>query len=293
MMNMNCFGRNLITASSSLPLVQIAAQKEAHFWYVLPNEVKSTNLLNRYLEILSPCEKENVFHMRGEQLTKRALLTRVLVRTTLARYQMNCQINPKSLKFRTNNYGKPEEWVDLLYTDDWSPPPLHFNISHTSSLIAYGVTVGSPIGIDVEEKQRALKNDILTFARRYLSPQEIEMPTHIADHELQRQEFIKLWTLKINEAYVKAQGKGFSASPFKIFTVQLRDHMEGGIHIPPHMISKNLSSNWQFVLLELAGSHYAVVCIGKDRINTGKGSIPINLTIRKTIPFVEDECILQ
>ncbi|XP_027346566.1 uncharacterized protein LOC113858235 isoform X2 [Abrus precatorius] len=299
MMNMNCFGRTLITASSSLPLVQLPAQKEAHFWYVLPDEVKSTKLLNRYLEIVSPCEKENVFHMRGEQLKKRALLARVLVRTTLARYQMNCQIDPKSLKFRTNNYGKPE--VDWLYTDDWSLPPLHFNISHTSSLIACGVTVGSPIGIDVEEKQRTLKNNILTFARRYLSPHETEMLTRIADPELQRQEFIKLWTLK--EAYVKALGKGFSASPFKTFTIQLRNHMEGGIHTPPHMISKditvepsdddlkNLSSNWQFVLLELAGSHYAAVCIEQDRMNTGKGDIPINLTIRKTIPFIEDECI--
>ncbi|KAK7345324.1 hypothetical protein VNO77_15926 [Canavalia gladiata] len=299
MVNMHCFGRNLITASSSLPPVQLPAHKEAHFWYVLPDEVKSTNLLNQYVEILSPCEKENIFRMHGEQLKKRALLARVLVRTTLARYQMNCQIDPKSLKFRKNNYGKPE--VDWQYADDWSLPPLHFNISHTSSLIACGVTVGSPIGIDVEEKQRKLKNDILAFARRYLSPHEVETLTHIADPELQRHEFIKLWTLK--EAYVKALGKGFSASPFKTFTVRLRDHMEGGIHDPPHMICKipdftvepsdglmDLSSNWQFVLLELVGSHYAAICIEQDRINIGKEGIPINLTVRKTIPFVEDEC---
>ncbi|XP_061374548.1 uncharacterized protein LOC133316788 [Gastrolobium bilobum] len=300
MMNIWCFGRNLVTASSSLSPLQLPAQKEAHFWYILPDEVKSTNLLNRYLEILSPCEKENIFRMRGEKLQKRALLARALVRTTLARYQTNCQIDPKSLRFRKNNYGKPE--VDWQYADDWSLPPLHFNISHTSSLIACGVTVGSPIGIDVEEKQRRLKNDILAFARRYFSPHEIEMLTHIADPELRRQEFIKLWTLK--EAYVKALGKGFSASPFKTFTVRFRDHMKGGIHIPPHTISKapeitveasddlkNLSSNWQFVLLELVGSHYAAVCIEQDSINAGKGSIPVNLTLRRTIPFVEDECI--
>ncbi|KAJ1379837.1 4-phosphopantetheinyl transferase domain [Sesbania bispinosa] len=259
--------------------------REAHFWYVLPDEVKSTNLLNRYFEILSPCEKENIFRLRGEELKKKAILARALVRTTLARYQMNCQIDPKSLKFRKNNYGKPE--VDWQYADDWSLPPLHFNISHTSSLIACGVTVGSPIGIDVEEKQRRLKNDILAFVRRYFSPPEIEMLAHIADPELRRQEFIKLWTLK--EAYVKALGKGFSASPFKTFTVRFRDHMKGGIHFPPHMISKapeitvepaddlkNLSSSWQCVLLELAGSHYAAICIEQDSIDAGKGSIPIN-----------------
>ncbi|KAK2400976.1 4'-phosphopantetheinyl transferase superfamily [Trifolium repens] len=300
MTNVYCFGRNLVTASCSLSPVQLPAQKEAHFWFVLPDEVKCTNLLNRYFEILSPCEKENVLRMRGEELKKSALLARALVRTTLARYQTNCQIDPKSLKFRKNSYGKPE--VDWQYADDWSLPPLHFNISHTSSLIACGVTVGSSIGIDVEEKQRRLKNDILAFARRFFSPHEVEMLTHIVDPELRRQEFIKLWTLK--EAYVKALGRGFSASPFNTFTVRLRDQMKRGIHVPPHVICKepeitvdpsgdhtNLPSNYHFVLLELLGSHYAAVCVEKDSTSADKGSIPVNLSIHKTIPFVEDECI--
>ncbi|KAG4970701.1 hypothetical protein JHK85_037122 [Glycine max] len=269
MMNIYCFGRNLVTtAASYLPPVQLPTQREVHFWYILPDEVKSTTLLNRYLEILSPCEKENIFRMRGEQLRKGALLARALVRTTLARYQTNFQIDPKSLKFMKNNYGKPE------------------------------------IGIDVEEKQRRLKNDILAFAQRFFSPHEIEMLTHIADPELRLQEFIKLWTLK--ESYVKAIGRGFSASPFKTFTIRLRDHhVKGDIHAPPLITSKapditvveasddvkNPSNNWQFVLLELAGSHYAAICIEQNSVNTGNGRIPINLTLRKTIPYVEDECI--
>ncbi|XP_052730379.1 uncharacterized protein LOC108326506 isoform X3 [Vigna angularis] len=266
MMNIHCLGRSLATASSSLLPVQLPAQREVHFWYVLPDEVKSTNLLNQYLEILSPCEKENIITMRGEQIRKRALLARALVRTTLARYQTNCQIDPKSLMFRKNNYGKPE------------------------------------IGIDVEVKQRRLKNDTLAFAQRFFSPLEIEMLTHIVDPELRLQELIKLWTLK--EAYVKALGKGFSASPFKSFTVRLGDHVKGNFHTPPHMISKahditvetsdelkNPSSNWQFGLLELAGSHYAAVCIEQDSIDAGNESIPIDLTLRKTIPYVEDECV--
>ncbi|GAU25199.1 hypothetical protein TSUD_150980 [Trifolium subterraneum] len=206
--------------------------------------------------------------MRGEELKKSAILSRAL--------------------------------VNWQYADDWILPPLHFNISHTSSLIACAVTVGSPIGIDVEEKQRKLKNDILAFARRYFSPHEVEMLAHIVDPELRRLEFIKLWTLK--EAYVKALGRGFSASPFNTFTIRLRDHMKGGIHDPP--LSKeaeisvepsgdleNLSSNWHFVLLELLGSHYASICIEKDSTSADKGSLPVNLIIRRTIPFVEDECI--
>ncbi|KAK2454745.1 4'-phosphopantetheinyl transferase superfamily [Trifolium repens] len=214
MTNIYFFGRNLVTASCSLSPVQLPAQKEAHFWYVLPNEVKCTNLLNRYFEILSPCEKENVLRMCGEELKKSALLARALVRTTLARLGRGVHVNPLGMLERKSDKG-------------------------------------------IEEL----------------------------------------------EAYVKALGRGFSASPFNTFTVRLRDQMKRGIHVPPHVISKeaeitvdpsgdhnNLSSNYQFVLLELLGSHYAAVCVEKDSTaGADKGSVPVNLTIRKTIPFVEDE----
>lgn len=62
--------------------------REAHLWYVVPDEVKSSSLLSNYLDILSPCEKENVSRMQGERLQKAALLARVLVRTTIARCKL-------------------------------------------------------------------------------------------------------------------------------------------------------------------------------------------------------------
>lgn len=64
--------------------------RETHFWYVVPDEVKSVSLLNQYLELLTPCEKENVHRMRGEQLKKSALLARALIRTTIARCRFPC-----------------------------------------------------------------------------------------------------------------------------------------------------------------------------------------------------------
>ena len=51
----------------------------------------------------------------------------------------------------------------------------------------------------MEEKQRTTKNNILSFARRYFSPGEVESLTIISDPEIQRQEFLKLWTLKVSE----------------------------------------------------------------------------------------------
>ncbi|KAI5586001.1 hypothetical protein POPTR_006G211300v4 [Populus trichocarpa] len=208
----------------TLPL-QLPSPMETHLWFVVPDEFKSVSLLNQYMELLSPCEKENVLSMRGEQLQKSALLARTLVRTTIARYQINNRVvDPRSLKFKRNVHGKPElEWES---DGGQCPSPLHFNISHTSSLIACGVTVNSSIGIDIEEKQRKIKNNILAFARRYFSLHEVEHLSAISDSEVQRQEFVKLWTLK--EAYVKALGRGFSAAPFKTFTICIKNAFRTG-----------------------------------------------------------------
>ncbi|XP_065638148.1 uncharacterized protein LOC112026554 [Quercus suber] len=190
-----CFFQRNFSASSLFPL-QLPSPMETHLWYIIANEVKRTSLLNQYLELLSPCEKENVFRICGNQPQKRALLACALVRTTIARYQTNFQVDPRSLKFKKNIYGKSEvEWQDV---DDSHLPTLHFNISLTSSLIACGVTLNSQIGIDVEEKQWKLKNNVLAFARGYFTPYEVELLAAIPDPEFQRQEFLKLWLWTLN-----------------------------------------------------------------------------------------------
>ncbi|XP_062112745.1 uncharacterized protein LOC133823907 isoform X2 [Humulus lupulus] len=277
-MNVHCFQKSFSFASSPLVPLQLPSPTETHFWYVLPDEVRSQSLMNQYLEILSPCEKDNVVSMSGDQLRKNAVLARALVRTTIARYT-NSHVSPESLKFRKNSYGKPEvDWQ----TADWQPPPLHFNISHTSSLIACGVTADVPIGIDVEEKKRKIKNSVLAFARRYFSSHELEHLAAITDPEIQRQEFIKLWTLK--EAYVKALGRGFSAAPFNTFTILFRPAItkEEG-----HLLK---GSDNKFALLELAGSHYAAICM--ETAKTIEGN-PMKVIVRRTIPLFEDEEITQ
>ncbi|KAI5664718.1 hypothetical protein M9H77_24041 [Catharanthus roseus] len=295
-MKINCFHQRFFDSFPALQRIQVPAPRETHIWYVMPNEVKNEILLNQYLEILSPSEKETVFQMRDEKLKKRALIARVLVRTTISRYQINSEVSPRSLKFRKNIHGKPE--VDWQHSGYHQPLPLHFNISHTSSLIACGVTTYSPIGIDVEEKHRAIKHNILSFARRYLSKHEIQFLSSISDPKAQQQEFIKLWTLK--EAYVKALGRGFSGAPFKTFTIRIRDATQPNLGVFSSEASEvevdpfddpTLTSNWKFILLELIGSHYAAICTRRDFAAEGKLDPPIKLTVWKTIPFVEDTCV--
>ncbi|ESQ27089.1 hypothetical protein EUTSA_v10018973mg [Eutrema salsugineum] len=265
----------------SLVPLQLPSRMETHLWYILPDEVKSKSLLKHYSQLLSPTEKHRVLQMRGDELKKNALLARTLVRTTIARYQTNnASDDPRCLIFKKNAYGKPE--VDN--------PPLHFNISHTDSLIACGVTVHVPVGIDVEDKERKIKHNVLAFAQRFYSPDEVNFLSTILDPEAQRTEFIKLWTLK--EAYVKALGKGFSAAPFNTFTIKAKAHTKQGYDLCANSVEDTSKCNgdWKFALLELAGSHYAAVCTEYDQAS---GGAPLRVIVRKTIPFVEDELISQ
>ena len=39
------------------------------------------------------------------------------------------------------------------------------------------------------------------------------------------------------------------------------------ITVEPSDDPRNLSGNWQFVLLELAGSHYAAICTEQDSVD--------------------------
>lgn len=47
-----------------------------------------------------------------------------------------------------------------------------------------------------------MKNNILSFAKRYFTFEEVELLSAISDPEVQRHEFIKLWTLKVRR-YIK------------------------------------------------------------------------------------------
>ncbi|PNT66960.1 uncharacterized protein LOC100824512 isoform X2 [Brachypodium distachyon] len=243
-----------------------------------------------YAEILSPAERKYALSMSGTTLQKDAMLSRALLRTTLSRYT-DCKIDPRAFEFKKNKFGKPE----IVWPPDDSivERPLHFNISHTSSLIACGIAMHAHIGIDIEEKKRKTAKSILALARRYFTASEVDYLAEISDLDAQRKEFIKLWTLK--EAYVKALGRGFSGAPFNRFSIMLETSQRIQVSKASNACndSDHLSENWQFALAELNSSHYMAVCIEDDPRNQGSenGAVPVGLKVWKTIPFVEDTLV--
>ncbi|XP_039816500.1 4'-phosphopantetheinyl transferase HetI-like isoform X2 [Panicum virgatum] len=274
------------------PPPPLQSRREVHVWYLLPDELNDASQLKMYMDLLSPSERKNALSMNTEKLQKGAVLSRALVRTTLSRY---CKVDPGSFEFKKNKFGKPEIlWQSDDNKMEW---PLHFNISHTSSLIACGITMDNLIGIDIEEKKRKTAKNILSLARRYFTPSEVDYLAQIPDPDAQQKEFIKLWTLK--EAYVKALGRGFSGAPFNKFSIEMEAKNGIRISVAPKVFKDSdstcdcLSENWQFALAELNSSHYMAVCVGDDSRSSesGNGRLPLGLKVWKTVPFLEDTLV--
>lgn len=123
--------------------------------------------------------------VQRERLLSRALLRSVRTMRAsedhTASVQVLCQyidtgaVPPPAVRFTTNRYGKP--FIALSHSS--SPPSstnpvprLHFNLTHTTSLVGLAVARGPLVGIDAERRARKLAGNPLKVAARRLTEAE-------------------------------------------------------------------------------------------------------------------------
>jgi 4'-phosphopantetheinyl transferase len=144
-------------------------------------------------------DEERAVHARFlvEPPRRLYLAAHALVRLTLSRY---AEVEPRAWRFARNAYGRPH------VAGPMAGRGLHFNLSHTTGLVALAVAATEDVGIDVENTARTLDHDRL--APSVFAPAELAALRRIADPVARRTRFFVLWTLK--EAYIKARGMGLS-----------------------------------------------------------------------------------
>ena len=117
--------------------------------------------------------------------------------------------------------GMPPEDVEFGYGPNGKPfliggaRALHFNVSHSGDVAAYGVSVDGELGVDVE-MHRPMP-DMEPIARRFFSATEYEDLLRVPETE-RSAAFFDCWVRK--EAYIKALGGGLSI-PLDSFWVSL------------------------------------------------------------------------
>lgn len=168
---------------------------EIHFFYTLVEEIRDPLLIRRYRSVITAEETAKADRFIFAADRHRSLVTRALLRFTLA---SSTNMAAENFKFTHNSYGKPALKPDLI------PLPLEFNISHSSGITACALTLGRKIGIDIEDHTRKFDPGL---ADRFFTRSEA-VYLRSCPAEKRKKTFFDLWTLK--ESYIKARGRGLS-----------------------------------------------------------------------------------
>jgi len=216
---------------------------EIHLWFAFPQQISEPKLLNEYAQLLNPEEKQRWQQFRFPKHQHQYLITRALVRTTLANY---ANLQPQKLQFSANKYGKPK----LKHVST----PLFFNLSNTDTLIVCAISQQQQIGVDVESIQH--KTSSVDIAHRFFAAQEYQDLIALPQQD-QRQRFFQFWTLK--EAFIKAKGMGLSLPLDKFaFSIMPKTKL---LTLKMHVQLEEIASNWSCWLLQPNTEHYTSVCV--------------------------------
>ncbi len=151
------------------------------------------------LDVLSPEERHRAESFESPAARTEFVAARTWLRTILAGY---VDAPAASLRFQTGRWGKPR----LVGHN------LEFSVSHARGPVLVAVTVGDPVGVDVERHRPGVWDP--RAASLVLTPGEMQTVRSAPDPD---RAFLTLWTRK--EAYAKVSGEGLVD---RLTTVDLR-----------------------------------------------------------------------
>ena len=156
---------------------------------------RSDASLRSYYETLDVNEQARADGFADEQLRRRFIAGRFLLRAVLARY-LDCA--PASVRLETGDQGKPRLAGDH---------PLKFNLSHSGDSLAIALSWECEVGIDIERARPGISRDIESIAA-HAFPSQIGRRIAALPPARRSAAFYRQWTKQ--EAILKARGTGFS-----------------------------------------------------------------------------------
>ena len=207
------------------------------------------SVIDRLVPLLSADERERAarFHFRRDAM--RWIAARSALREILG----GClDADPRALVFAYGDKGKP---ALAEPAGEWD---LQFSLAHSAHLAVYAVTVGCPVGVDLE-RMRPLP-DMDRIAERTFSRQECAA-LRALPATLRPSGFFNCWTRK--EAYIKALGAGLSY-PLDQFSVSLVPgapaRLESVHNTPAHV------HTWTMEALPLPEGFTGAVVVGRTGV---------------------------
>ena len=156
---------------------------------ILFSEIKnhwSSDFLNSQLEMLSSFDQEKIAKYKNPQNQQLRITSRLLLECGIKHFFQET-LNIQQIQYKNN---KP-------FLDD----SVSFSFSHAHKVAVCAITLGTPVGIDIEEKKEI--NELLF--QDYLSLEEQNL---LHQSSKKSSTFLEFWTKK--EAILKAGGFGLT-----------------------------------------------------------------------------------
>jgi 4'-phosphopantetheinyl transferase len=217
---------------------------QAHVWLTYFDDPRLDGLLDNYRQLLTTDELAQAKRFHFETDRRRYLVTRALLRCTLSRY---VDLPPAAWRFQTNEYGRPH-----ISNAEGPAARLHFNISHTNSLIAVAVSLQGALGVDTENVSR--RPTVSHLAADYFTSTE-NRDLQSLPLSQQALRFFDYWTLK--ESYIKARGIGLSI-PLDRFSFDIARPGQIHLHVDPCL--EDDANRWAFWQWSLGDDYLLALC---------------------------------
>jgi 4'-phosphopantetheinyl transferase len=217
---------------------------QVHLCLTCFDDSRLDGLLDDYRRLLTVDElaQGQRFHFAIDR--RRYLVTRALLRCTLSRY---VDIDPADWRFAVNQYGRPH-----IASASGRAADMHFNVSHTNSLMVVGVSVRRALGVDTENVTR--RESLVHLADRFFAEHEAAALKSLALAQ-QHVRFFEYWTLK--EAYIKARGMGLSI-PLDHFSFDMSQPSSIALSVDPRLGDD--AARWAFWQWLLDDGYLLALC---------------------------------
>ncbi len=218
------------------------SSNEIHVWRVFLTQTASG--VQSLQQTLSKDERIKAERFHFQKHREQFIVSRGALRSILSRY---LDINPGTLRFSYNLYGKP------YLVANQGATTLDFNLSHSEGIALIAITKNRDIGIDIEQIRTNFPCQ--PIAEKFFSTLENSVLLSLPEN-LQHQAFFTCWTRK--EAYIKAVGKGLSI-PLNRFDVTLAPGEPAALlHVQDN---PDEASRWFFIELTPGSDYVAAVAV--------------------------------
>ena len=234
----------MATLQSDNPQLLQRLQQEVHVWLASPEDVSDADKLQQYQSLLSADERQRYRRFHFGRDRHHYLVAHALLRRALSAY---VDVAPSNWQFSGNRHGRPEiSAPDIV-------PPLRFNLTHTTGLVACVVTFEVDCGIDVE--RLSTRGNLAGIAEKMFAVSE-QQDLKALDGQAFAERFFCYWTLR--EAYCKALGVGIAHSEKDYCFVEAAAGQWG---IRFDAASSDASRHWQLAIMKPTEEHVMALAI--------------------------------